>query len=145
MLIGEYSLTLGDKNRVAIPKKFRDQFSGSIILTRGFEGSLLMTDSARWELIVSEINKKDLFTSVSRDLKRYIVGGSFEIDPDNQGRFVIPEKLLEFSGIDNSVVFIGVGEWIELWNEDRWNEKLNDLKIKNSEIAERIYKREHNE
>jgi DNA-binding transcriptional regulator/RsmH inhibitor MraZ len=34
MLIGEYRSKLGEKKRVSLPKKFRDQIGENLILTR---------------------------------------------------------------------------------------------------------------
>ena len=37
MLIGEYTSKLQEKNRVAMPKKFRSEIGEKIIITKGYE------------------------------------------------------------------------------------------------------------
>lgn len=138
MLIGEYFTQLGDKNRLAIPKKLRDQFTGKVYLTRGYESCLIIVDAQRWELLLKEINKRPLLSLTVRDTKRFIIGGALEVDYDQQGRFVLPEPLKRFAGIEERVVFLGVGEWIEIWDEDRWKDKLGDLSDEVSDLAERL-------
>ncbi len=138
MFIGEYATQLGEKNRLAIPKKLRDEINGSVILTRGYENCLIMVDSSRWESLIKEINTKPLLSLNVRDTKRYIIGGAVEIEHDAQGRFVLPEALKIFGNISDKITFLGVGEWIEIWDEDRWKNKLNELSKNVSDIAERL-------
>lgn len=138
MLIGEYYSQLGDKNRLAIPKKLRDSLSGKIIITRGYERCLIILDSKRWENLLTEINKKPLLSLGVRDTKRFIIGGAVDIEYDSQGRFVLPESLKGFADIDQKVVFIGVGEWMEIWSEEKWREKIDNLSENASDIAERL-------
>ena len=138
MFIGEYATQLGEKNRLAIPKKLREQINGTVIITRGYENCLIMVDAARWETLLQEVNTKPLLSMNVRDTKRYLIGGAVEIEHDNQGRFVLPESLKDFGNITEKVIFLGVGEWIEIWDEDRWKTKLDDLSRNVSDIAERL-------
>lgn len=138
MFIGEYSVQLGDKNRLAIPKKIRESLEGKIYLTRGYERCLILVDSTRWEKLISEVNKSPLLSLNVRDTKRYLIGGAIEIEVDSQGRFVLPEALKGFAGINGKSIFLGVGEWVEVWGEERWSEKLDDLSKNVSDLAERL-------
>ncbi len=139
MLIGEYSQNVGDKNRVAIPKKLRIELKNEIVLSRGFNNSLILNDKERWDVIVNELNTKPLLSLTTREIKRFIMGGSFIVEPDNQGRFVIPEQLKDFAGINEQVVFIGVGEWIEIWDYERWIVNLNQLKSNITNLGNQLY------
>lgn len=138
MFIGEYSTQIGEKNRIAIPKKLRDQISGKAYITRGYENCLILVDQKRWENLIDEINKKPLLSLNVRDTKRFIIGGASEIEYDTQGRFVLPESLKLFAKIEERLIFLGVGEWIEIWNEEIWKEKLQGLAGNVSDIAERL-------
>ncbi|MEP7103554.1 MAG: division/cell wall cluster transcriptional repressor MraZ [Candidatus Dojkabacteria bacterium] len=138
MLIGEYSVQIGEKNRIAIPKKLREKLDGRLFLTRGYENCLILVDETRWTKLIEEINKKPLLSLSVRDTKRFILGGSIELEPDSQGRIVLPDSLKEFSAIDQKIIFLGVGEWAEVWAEERWKEKLNILKDNVSDLAETL-------
>jgi MraZ protein len=138
MLLGEYSSQVGEKNRIAVPKKIREELKGKMIITRGYEGCLLLVDEARWKVLIGEINSKPLLNFSVRDTKRYLLGGAVEVETDSQGRFVIPDSLINFAQILNTAIFIGVGEWAEIWSEDLWKQKLDDLKNNVSDLAERL-------
>ena len=138
MLIGEYSVLIGEKNRVAIPKKLRESLNGKIFITRGYENCLILVDEQRWNKLIEELNKTPLLRLSVRDTKRFILGGATEMEPDSQGRVILPDPLKEFSGIENKVVFIGVGEWLEIWSEQKWKDRLNILSKEVSDLAERL-------
>lgn len=140
MLIGEYSTVLGEKNRIGIPKKLRDSLTGKVYLTRGYEQCLIMVDTKRWEDLIEEINKSPLLSLNVRDTKRFIVGGAVEIEYDSLGRFVIPESLKAFANINQKIIFLGVGEWVEVWSEERWLDKLSNLTNNVADLAERLSK-----
>ncbi|MEO6729191.1 MAG: division/cell wall cluster transcriptional repressor MraZ [Candidatus Dojkabacteria bacterium] len=138
MLIGEYSVQIGEKNRIAIPKRLRDNLEGKLFLTRGYENCLILVDENRWSKLISEINKNPLLSLGVRDTKRFILGGAVELEPDSQGRIVISDALKEFATIQEKVTFIGVGEWAEVWSEQKWKDKLNNLSKNVSDLAEKL-------
>jgi MraZ protein len=138
MLEGEYTSPLGDKNRVAIPKKMRVLLKGDIVITRGYEHCLIIVDQTRWEDLIREINERPLLSMSVRDTKRFIIGGAYRLTLDKQGRFVIPESLIEYAEIEVGTTFVGVGEWLEIWDSEKWRDKLNDLSIHAADIADRL-------
>lgn len=141
MLIGEYEGKLTDKNRLAIPKKIRDELKGNLVLSRGYEGCLILLDAKLWQALEKTISKKPILSLSVRDMKRFIMGSAYEIEVDDQGRFVVPINLKDFAGIDKSVYFIGLGDWIEIWPEEKWKGKITDLSKNATDIAEQFLKK----
>jgi len=138
MLIGEYEVKLTDKNRVAIPKKIRDEFTEGLILSRGYEGCLILLDKKRWEDFENIINKGSILSISIRDTKRFIFGGAYELDVDGQGRFVLPANLKQYAQINNEIIFIAIKDWVEVWDLEIWRKKLADLSTKAGDIAEKL-------
>ena len=138
MLLGEFSSLIGEKNRIALPKKIRDEFKGKIIVTRGYENCLIILDTERWNNLLSSINKNPLLSLNVRDTKRFLLGGATEIEYDTQGRFVLPESLKSYAELVEKIVFLGVGEWAEIWNEETWKRKLENLNKNVSDLAEKL-------
>ncbi len=136
MFIGEYYSQIGEKNRIAIPKKLRDKVNDTLLITRGFEKSLMLLDQVSWNKVKNDFKFPSLVSKDVRELKRFLVGGMQEIELDSQGRFVIPESLIKFAHLKNRVVFIGVGEWFELWDFEEWEEHLENLSRNIEGIAE---------
>ena len=138
MLIGEYYSKIGDKNRTALPKNLRDDLEGSIYITRGYEKALIILDEARWQRLLQIVETKPFLNRTVRDTKRFLAGGARKLDLDAQGRFIIPENLIEYGNIKKDLVFVGIVDWIELWDLDMWKIKINDLSENSAEIAEKL-------
>ena len=138
MLIGEFITPIGEKNRIALPKKLRDELSDELIVTRGYEHCLIVVDQARWLALVAEIDKNPLFSLTVRDTKRFLLGGAYTLRLDKQGRFVVPEGLMQYAGIRESVTWVGVGNWIEIWDTGKWTQKLDYLAENSTDIADRL-------
>jgi MraZ protein len=140
MLIGEYKSRLGEKKRVSLPKKFRDELGENLILTRGYEDALIVVNEKLWRKVATEVIDGSFINKDIRDTSRFLVGGAKEISLDDQGRFVIPETLVEHANLKDEVVFIGLVNWVEVWDKEKWEERLEYLKKHGDEIAQEINK-----
>jgi MraZ protein len=139
MFLGEYVSQIGEKNRILLPKRLRDEIVDSIVyVTRGYEECLILLDRQRWVTLIQEISKRPILSIDVRDTKRYILGGSVEVELDNQGRFVLSEELINFAKLGPKIVFLGVGEWIEIWDYDKWSKKLEYLTKNVADLGERL-------
>jgi MraZ protein len=138
MLIGEYRSKVGEKKRVSLPKKFREELGEDLILTRGYENALVLVKKNMWSTVAKEVMNGSFINKNIRDTSRFLVGGAKEIQTDSQGRFVIPESLYEYAEISDEVVFIGLANWIEIWSRNKWNERLEYLKKNSGEIADEL-------
>lgn len=147
MLIGEYNSKVSEKKRISLPTKFREELGEEIILTRGYEDALIIVNKKLWKKIASEVINGSFIDKNIRDTNRFLVGGAKEIQLDSLGRFVIPQPLFEHANLDREVVFIGLVNWIELWDKSKWEERVNYLKNNSDQIAQQIsnMKRERNE
>ncbi len=140
MLIGEFEGKLTDKNRLAIPKKIRLELEEGLIISRGYEGCLLLLDRRRWELFENLISKSSVLSLSLRDTKRFIFGGAYELEPDDQGRFVVPSSLLSYAKIRDEVMFIAIKDWVEIWSKQTWVDKLSQIIRNAPDLAEELLK-----
>lgn len=138
MIIGEYQQKLGDKNRIAFPKKFREELGNKLIMTKGYEGCLVIMSPAQWEEMVSDSVSGPFVSGLIRDTSRFLLASASEIELDSQGRFVIPSYLKEYSELDSEGVFLGLGRWVELWGQEKWSKKKSDVEKTSSVIGEKL-------
>jgi MraZ protein len=75
-----------------------------------------------------------------RDTYRCIIAGAFEVDLDKQGRLVVPQSLREFAQIDTDVIFLGMKDWVEIWDLGKWMERLGKITKSADDIAEKLMK-----
>ena len=55
---------------------------------------------------------------------------------DKQGRILIPANLREYADLEKEVTIIGVGNRIEIWNRERWDERNRETAARFDEIGE---------
>ena len=136
MLLGEFKHNLDSKNRVTVPAKLRMELGEKPVLTRGLDHCLFIYPNRDWQLFMEKLNKLPLGQAKARNFKRFILSGASEIDIDEMGRVLIPEPLKKYSNLKKEVVIIGVGDRIELWNEDMWNKYIETAEKESESLAE---------
>ncbi|OON84792.1 division/cell wall cluster transcriptional repressor MraZ [Oribacterium sp. C9] len=122
---GEYHHNLDAKGRLIIPAKFRDQLGMEFTVTRSLDGCLAMYASREWEALEDKLNALPMTNEKARSLKRFLLGSANTCELDKQGRILIPQVLREKAGLDKDITLLGVGDHIEIWNADLYNEKYN--------------------
>ncbi len=140
MIIGEYKSKIGEKKRVSRPAKFREEIGENLILTRGYEEALILVNKKMWKNVAKDVMNGSFTDKNIRDTSRFLVGSAKEIEMDAQGRFVIPQALYAHAGLSNEVVFIGLGNWIEIWATEKWQKRVEYLQKHGDEIAQEISK-----
>jgi len=139
MLIGEYSSNLGPKRRLAIPKAFRLFLGEKFLITRWYEGCLVLVAKTSWEKVLDRLREdKKLYMEATRDTERLLIGSAFELTPDSQGRAVVPDVLVEYAKLTNKVSFIGLGDRVEVWSEATWVKRKKQIEKDSAEILARV-------
>ncbi|MBN1618736.1 division/cell wall cluster transcriptional repressor MraZ [Candidatus Dojkabacteria bacterium] len=138
MIIGQYSSKIGEKKRVALPKKFRDQFKGNLILTRGYENCLVLVDEKQWSEITKDVINGQFIDKKIRDTSRFLIAGAHEIELDLQGRFVVPDGLVEYADLKEEAIFLGLVNWVEVWSKSKWTEHEKYISENGEKIAQEL-------
>ena len=53
-----------------------------------------------------------------------LLGPAVPVELDRQGRILIPAPLREYAGLDGTVVVVGSGEWLEIWNPELFEAEM---------------------
>ncbi|HMP67418.1 MAG TPA: division/cell wall cluster transcriptional repressor MraZ [Candidatus Paceibacterota bacterium] len=138
MLIGEYKHTLDDKKRISLPIKFRKEIGKKIIITRGLDQCLFMYSPNEWEKISKKIGELGMGQSDRRAFNRFMLAGASDISVDSVGRILIPEHLRNFAKISEKVVFTGVYNRIEIWDEKSWESYKEKVVSGADDMAEKL-------
>lgn len=125
MFLGTYQTRFTGRGRVILPKIFRSEVKGlEVILTRGLDGCIWGFVKSDWEREVKRQLEISITTLEGRSLRRYIFSSAAKVSLDRQGRFVIPDILLNFAKIKDEVSVIGAGDHFEIWNSKEWQRTL---------------------
>ncbi len=138
MFIGEYSHTIDEKGRVAVPAKFRQLLRGGAVVTRGLDACLVVYTKKEWIKLADKISALPFNKANDRSLARFILAGAMDVDFDGQGRVTLPEYLRDFAKLSKKVVVAGLYNRVEIWNEEAWNKFKMETEKQSNEIAEAL-------
>lgn len=129
MLIGEYTHTLDNKNRVSLPSKFRKELGNKVVVTNGLDTCLFVFSLKEWERFSADVAKLPLVQADKRKYSRFMLGGAVDVEVDSIGRILVPDFLKDFADLKTRVIITGVHDRVEIWNEKAWAEyKRNVVK-----------------
>lgn len=120
MFIGEFQHSVDAKGRVNFPAKLRENMGERFYLTKGMDGCLAVYPTEEWELKMQQFRGKE--SKEVRALERYFSSSTVEVEPDKQGRILIPANLRSFAEIEKDVMIIGAGVRAEIWDKLKWEE-----------------------
>ncbi|HVT00602.1 MAG TPA: division/cell wall cluster transcriptional repressor MraZ [Patescibacteria group bacterium] len=148
MLIGQYDSKIDEKGRAALPKKFREVLGERIIVTQGYESSLIIVSQNEWEALLEGTSGRPFIEYETRETQRFLLGNASLVELDSKGRFILPSYLRTFAGIQNEAIFLGLSRYVEVWDKKHWEEyklglEKNIEKI-SSRLVGKIEKKENN-
>jgi MraZ protein len=142
MLIGQYDGKVDSKGRTALPKKFREILGDKLIVTFGYENSLIVVSEENWKALLEGTEGRPFIESDTRETQRFLLGGATSVELDIKGRFVLPSYLREFGKIKDDVVFIGLSRYVEIWDKVSWNNYQKNLEKNIDAISQRLVERQ---
>jgi MraZ protein len=122
MFLGEYIHSIDEKGRLTIPAKFRAELAGGLVVTRGFDQNLMIFPLPGWQELAEQVTQRPLSSEDVRLFRRRLFSGAVDLEPDRQGRIVVPAYLREFAAINGEVVVTGMYNYVEVWNATAWQQ-----------------------
>ncbi len=138
MLIGQHEGKIDVKNRIAFPKKFRKILGDKLIVTFGYEKSLIIVSEKNWKALLEGTEGKPFIQSETRETQRFLLGGASNVELDSKGRFILPSYLRRFGKIKDEVIFLGLSRYVELWDKNIWEEYRVNLEKNIDRISQRL-------
>ena len=138
MLLGQYEGKVGEKSRIALPKKLREIIGEKLIITLGYENSLIVVSEEGWKALLEGTEGRPFIEKPARETQRYLLGGATNVSLDAKGRFVIPGYLRRFAKIKTEVVFLGLSRYVELWDKQIWETYRQELEKNIDKISTKL-------
>jgi MraZ protein len=120
MFLGQFEHTIDDKGRMTIPSRYRELLDGGAYITRGFDENLMVLTAASFNEISESIRVTSVTDADARALKRWIFANASWVEVDKAGRILIPQWLRMNAGLEGNAMVVGVGEYFEIWQPERW-------------------------
>ena len=138
MFIGEYTYSIDDKKRLAVPLKFRELLGKKAVITRGLDQCLFLYPMKEWELLAERISKLPLAQADARGFSRLMLTGAMEVSFDNLGRMLVPDFLKTYASLGKRVVVAGLYNRVEVWDEKKWTDYKQKTEREAGDMAERL-------
>ena len=146
MFFGSYEHVLDDKGRTSLPKEFRDLLArsenGEPVITALPRCLVILTPEAfaGWQSHLS--GERGRLADAAQRIRRLILGQAAPCRIDRQGRIFIPGRLLSHAGIQKEIVFMGVGDEIEVWDPSRHQGELQEASAHYGQDSREVLSRE---
>jgi MraZ protein len=143
LLTGTYPRSLDDKKRMALPKRVREQLGEpeTLFVTPGPDGCLWVYTQEGLERLADELDQTPATDAEARVFRRLYFAQTEAVDVDRSGRVLVPERLVQFAGLQHDVVLIGVRDHLELWDAARWQEYLTRNAPRFDQVAEGAFQK----
>jgi len=138
MFIGEYTYSIDEKKRLAVPPKFRNLLGKKAVITRGLDQCLFLYPTKEWGILAKKLSQLPLSQSDARGFARLMLTGAMEVIIDNLGRILLPDYLKGYALLKKKVVVAGVYNRVEIWDENNWREYQTKTEKEVGDIAERL-------
>lgn len=138
----EYECKLDAKGRLSLPAKIKGNLpevsSHELVLRRGFEPNLIVYPMLEYKKIHAKISALSEFNADQRRLKRNFFRSIATVELDNSGRFLIPKAMLAHASLEKDAIVVGMGNTIEIWNPEVYDDYLIKDSEEYSELAQRF-------
>ena len=127
MFLSIFEHKLNKKNQVTLPAKLREALEResdrkTLFLFPADRRCLYVYTRERLAAAIQHLRETLYARGTEADFRRGVMSRITEIEPDPQGRFVLPEPVRKAAGIQQTVIWLGNVDRIELWSKERWDE-----------------------
>lgn len=119
---GNYTHNIDPKGRVTIPAAYREALGeGFTIGLNNDFSAIALYPVEKWQEMSQKLERIPDSDVRGMAYVRLIQAFSFpQQQLDGQGRVLLPAALRKKAGMDKAIRFVGVGRYLEIWDEDRF-------------------------
>ncbi len=144
LLTGEFSRSIDQKHRVAIPRRLRETFATDgrqgLYLAPGTDRTLALYAEADFARLAERLAQASPAREDVRTFNRLFYARAQRVELDSQGRIRLPPELAELAQLEKEVVLLGVRDHVEIWAAEHWRSYLSERRDRYDEIAEAAFR-----
>ena len=92
--LGEHEHRVDPQGRISIPARFREAFKAGFVLTKSPDKCIEIYTPSEWQSRAQEVMRGSINQIKNRRMRRINFSGAYQIEPDRQGRFQLPQTLI---------------------------------------------------
>jgi MraZ protein len=94
------------------------------VLNQGPDPCLRLFTSESFDQQAALHTREPALDRDARLTRRGFFANSFRVELDRQGRILVPAPLRAYAGLEGNVIVSGSGEWLEVWQPERFTEVM---------------------
>ncbi len=127
MFLNQYHHSFDDKGRLTIPAKFRELPVEGAFVVQGLDRNLMVLPPAVFQILYDRLMTMSLTDPAARLLRHIVLGNALQVVPDGSGRILLSQNLRDYADLQKDVVFVGQGDYFEIWATGPWQEQQNQI------------------
>ena len=140
---GSFDHSLDGKGRAIIPSDFRDDLGENFTITVNPDRTAVAVyPKAVWDKQLERLARINPLDKQGIRYERYIMSVSFSNNNiDAQGRVLIPIKLRQKLKLTRDVVFVGLNEYIEIWDAEAYSKLETETEDDFDSVVDYVYEK----
>ncbi len=143
LLLGDFDLTLDEKNRAIIPSALRQCLNAkrdgeAFILIIGDKSRLWLFPERVYKRMVAGFEEELAPDEEDQQFDLLFFSMAQRIELDKQGRILLPDKYLKRTGIQKEITMVGARTHIQIWKRSDWDAAQDELLANRSQIIARF-------
>jgi MraZ protein len=139
---GSFERAVDAKGRFNLPFPFRRGGPGHAderyVVAEGPDGTLNILPYNEFVDAFNRVRQRRPGRGLRDELRR-LSHNSRVLEPDAQGRIAVPLDFLARIGVTKRILVIGMGNYLELWEPDRWREHAASLGDPDQELLDEFF------
>jgi MraZ protein len=124
---GEHECKLDAKGRLLLPFRLKNKLpedTRELKLSKGMDPCLVLYTPSTWRAFTQRFVNIDQLDDVGRKLYRTTYAANQDVELDSAGRIQIPKIMLPWAGLTHEVIALGLGDHIEFWNAELYQQYI---------------------
>ena len=121
--MGRHQTRFDAKGRMSVPAPFRtvlrngSEHGGAALVLRPSHKHACIEawPAPTFQSLTTACERLDLFSADQDDLTTALYADAWPVEPDKEGRIVVPDSLVQHAALTEAVVCMGLGQYFQIW------------------------------
>lgn len=133
MFVGRFEHSLDGKGRLVLPSAFRNALKAGGVVAP-WDRCLALWTVDQFDVVAQALKTKVSGGEGDLDVMRVFFAEARTVQPDGQGRFVVPEEHRGHAGLVRDAVVSGQFDHIEIWDRSRFHDVRDETASRLTEV-----------
>ena len=109
------------------------------MLVQVHANALTLYPAESWSVVEERLRELLRLQPASRGYVLSVTANAVEVVPDKQGRILVPHRLLQAVGIEDSALLVGVIDRVEIWNPARFDAVVSERPAEFERFSSQVF------